>query len=106
VTETRVFRRKMYNSLGKNVQQNTKKGEKNERRQKKIDNNGFEVVPLMRLPFPFPFLPMIKEKKKLSERKIVEILDASKPASRRPVAHFALATHNFTIPRRPIVLCD
>jgi len=59
----------------------------------------------MRLPFPFPFLPMIKEKK-LSERKIVEILDASKPASRRPVAHFALATHNFTIPRRPIVLCD
>jgi hypothetical protein len=81
----------MYNSLGKNVQQNTKKGKKMKEDKKKIDNNGFEVVPLMRLPFPFPFLPMIKEKK-LSERKIVEILDASKPASRRPVAHFALAT--------------
>ena len=74
-----------------------------------LDNNGFQVVPLMRLPLPFPFRPMInKKKKKIVGEQIVEILDALKTSKMSPSGgSFALATASkVTIPRHPIVLCD
>ena len=72
-----------------------------------LDNNGFQVVPLMRLPLPFPFRPKIKKKKIVGEQ-IVEILDALKTSKMSPSGgSFALATASkVTIPRHPIVLCD